>query len=135
MQTFTTASAARARLDSSAIDYAVMPSRDALFPSSSSEPALRMPLLPDSFNVSHKPDTPDGPVAMPEISVVAAHPENVSAVSALTEVEGMAADGVELRFVHELEKPKVKEGGMIRDLWKGLMDDVFGEESKGRPAV
>jgi hypothetical protein len=71
----------------------------------------------------------------PEIHVVAANPENV--VSAVSEVEGMDVHGVELGFVHTLEGAKdkvVEEGGMIRDLWKGLMEDVFGPEQKAKTA-
>jgi hypothetical protein len=130
MQTFTTTSSRTARSDTSTIDYCLMP---VLSTSSAPQPPLRVPLLPDSFAISHAvPDTPDAPLAMPEISVVAAHPENVSAVSPLTEVEGMGADGVELGFVHDMERKKVEaqEGGMIKDLWKGLMEDVFGEEKR-----
>ena len=136
MQTFTTSSSPSARADSSTIDFAVMPSHEALFPqTTSSVSSLRVPLLPDAFDVSHaEPDTPDSPLPSPEISVVAADPDSVLAVSPLTEVEGMGADGVELGFVHGLDGGKKAEredgGGMIRDLWKGLMDDVFGEEKK-----
>ncbi|KAH8911933.1 hypothetical protein BR93DRAFT_963144 [Coniochaeta sp. PMI_546] len=128
MQTFTTSSHPRARADTSSIDFAVMPSREALY-TASTEPALRVPLLPDSFTLAHAPETLDSPLPAPEISVVAADPDNVVAVSPLTEVEGMGADGVELGFVHGLGSQKAeKEPGMIRDLWKGLMEDVFGEE-------
>jgi hypothetical protein len=140
MQTFTTSSAPRARADTSTIDYFVLPPPETLHQSSSSssgEPPLRVPLLPDNFTTMHAPETPDGPLLQPEICVVAADPDNVSAVSPLTEVEGMGADGVELGFVHGLGKKSQKEerGGMIRDLWKGLVEDVFGEEQpKVKPA-
>lgn len=139
MQTFTTTSAARARADTSTIDYAVMPGPEALY-AAPSDPVLRVPLLPDNFTAVHARETPDAPLPQPEISVVAAAPENVAAVSPLTEVEGMGADGVELGFVHglggarEAEGRAGNEGGMIRDLWKGLMEDVFGEEKKPKIA-
>ena len=58
--------------------------------------------------------------------------------AALTEVEGM---GVELGFVHLLEENQRGEEesfemgrGMIRDLWRGMVEDVFGKEG-GKPAV
>lgn len=131
MQTFTTSSSPRARADTSTIDHFVMPDPEAL-DAASSEPALRVPLLPDSFTVAHAPETPDAPLPSPQISVVAANPDDVMPVSPLTEVEGMGADGVELGFVHGLEgkEPEREEGGMIRDLWKGLMEDVFGEQKE-----
>lgn len=132
MQTFTTSSRPRARADASTIDYAIMPSLEPA--SQAAEPAIRVPLLPDSYTVAHQQaETPDAPLPAPEISVVAADPDSVLAVSPLTEVEGMGADGVELGFVHGLEsggKTAQKEPGMIRDLWKGLMEDVFGEDKK-----
>ncbi|OIW23721.1 hypothetical protein CONLIGDRAFT_719324 [Coniochaeta ligniaria NRRL 30616] len=132
MQTFTTTSSPSARADTSSIDFAIMPSPSSLY-TVSSPPTLRVPLLPDSFTLAHAPETLDAPLPKPEISVVAASPENVLAVSPLTEVEGMGADGVELGFVHGLGgKEAEAEGGMIRDLWKGLMEDVFGEE-KNKP--
>ncbi|KAB5554606.1 hypothetical protein GE09DRAFT_1222094 [Coniochaeta sp. 2T2.1] len=137
MQTFfTTSSRSQARSDTSTIDYAIMPPSSALYSvSPNTDAVLRVPLLPDSFTVTHTtPETHDPPLPSPEISIVAANPENVLGVSPLTEVEGMDAQGVELGFVHGLETQKggrkEEEGGMIRDLWKGLVEDVFGEEKK-----
>ncbi|KAM0333542.1 hypothetical protein ACHAQA_002207 [Verticillium albo-atrum] len=78
----------------------------------------RMPLLPDSF-ARHLPEAPEARPLEPEISVVAADPANVLPVAALTEVEGMGIDGVELRFVHDAV-PAQQDGGMLRDLWQGL---------------
>lgn len=141
MQTFTTSSSRPARADTSTIDFAVMPGPEALY-AAPADPALRVPLAPDSFTVGHaQAETPDAPLPRAEISVVsAANPEDVLAVSPLTEVEGMGADGVELGFVHGLgaaaagRSERGEEGSMIKDLWKGLMEDVFGEDKKPRVA-
>lgn len=54
----------------------------------------------------------------------------------------MGVDGIELGFVHGLEGSGRSSGGdellggqgMIRDLWKGLVDDVFGGEAKAKAA-
>lgn len=80
----------------------------------------------------------DAPLPQPEILVVAANPELVRA-SALTEVEGMGVDGVELGFAHLLgrESEAVEESyemgeGMIRDMWRGMVDDVFGGSSASK---
>ena len=124
-----------ARLDKSTIDFAVMPTTASLFPPPSTEPFihLRVPLAPDNYAPSrlHEPDAPVTPLAAPEIVVMAAHPENV-APAALTEVEGMGIDGIELNFVHDVHAAADAEGerepGMLTDLWKGLLDDVFGEK-------
>jgi hypothetical protein len=94
---------------------------------------IRVPLLPDNFAPDrsqlegHLPEETDGPIPAPEISVTALHPENV-VPAALTEVESINPDGVELSFMHDEEEnqPTGAEGGMIRDIWHGLMDDLFG---------
>ncbi|KAH6627082.1 hypothetical protein B0J18DRAFT_409301 [Chaetomium sp. MPI-SDFR-AT-0129] len=98
-------------------------------------PHLHVPLMPDNTSPPaqfRRQEAPDAPLPQPEILVVAANPELVRA-SALTEVEGMGVDGVELGFAHLLgrESEAVEESyemgeGMIRDLWRGMVDDVFG---------
>jgi len=134
---FRTSRPTAARLDTSTIDFAVMPTTASLFAPPSTEPFvhLRVPLAPDNYAPArlHPPDAPVAPLAAPEILVLAAHPENV-APSALTEVEGMGLDGVELNFAHDVhaaaDKDDEREPGMITDLWRGLLDDVFGETKK-----
>jgi hypothetical protein len=143
MQTFnisTTSPRSFTPTSSRPVDFTVLPSQDHLYPPSASFSSIRVPLLPDNYSPDRSspalaPETPDGPLMTPEIHVVAANPENV--VSAVSEVEGMDSRGVELGFVHALEGVKekaVEEGGMIRDLWKGLMEDVFGSEQKAKTA-
>ncbi|KAK7972968.1 hypothetical protein PG996_007190 [Apiospora saccharicola] len=119
------------------VDSTVLPNFN-FMESSASEGSLRVPLLPDNYSVAYAPEAADEPVAMPEISIVAAHPENVSP-AALTEVEGMTMDGIELKFAHEntkygastTESSYSEQGsGMIKGMWNGLLDDVFGESSK-----
>lgn len=117
------------------MDRVVFPGSASLDGSSSDPFAhLRVPLLPDNFAAHHTPDVADGPVAPAQISIVAANPELVSP-SALTEVEGMGIDGVELRFVHAEEAKSGQEQGMLTDLWKGLVDDVLGSKSKTNVAL
>ncbi|KAH8671057.1 hypothetical protein BX600DRAFT_237636 [Xylariales sp. PMI_506] len=134
MQTFSSSSSRPRAVEQHSIDYAVLPSWESLqAPQTDSASRLRVPLLPDNFLAHHAPEASDAPLPMPEISVVAADPENVS-ISALTEVEGMGIDGVELKFAHE--GPVVeREPGMLTDLWKGLVDDVLGEQSHRKLAV
>lgn len=143
MQTFnisTTSPRSFTPTSSRPVDFAVLPSQDHLYPQSDSFSSIRVPLLPDNESPNRSdpalaPETPDGPLMTPEIHVVAANPENV--VSAVSEVEGMDVHGVELGFVHSLDGVKdqvAEEGGMIRDLWKGLMEDVFGPDHKAKTA-
>jgi hypothetical protein len=139
-RTLQTTTAAFARLDTSTIEFAHLPSTAqlALDPSApdDSDPfsRLRVPLLPDNFEPDrsqldgHSPEELDGPIAPAEISVIAAHPEQV-VPAALTEVVGVDPDGLELSFVHEGEEQQQSvgaEGGMVRDIWAGLMEDIFG---------
>lgn len=138
MQTFNfrTSVPKEARLDISTIDFAVMPTLTA---EAASDFTLRVPLLPDNYEPDrqsldgHTPEVADGPLASPQIVMVAGHPENVVAASALTEIEGIGIDGVELQFAHLPIAGSTEESsasadsssrGMARDLWKGLMEDL-----------
>ncbi|CAK7270579.1 hypothetical protein SEPCBS57363_004174 [Sporothrix epigloea] len=138
MQTFNfrTSVPKEARLDVSTIDFAVMPSLTA---EAARNFTLRVPLLPDNYKPDrqnldgHTPEVADGPLASPQIVVVAGHPEDVVAASALTEIEGMGVDGVELQFAHlpisggteaSTSSTDSTSRGMVRDLWKGLMEDL-----------
>ncbi|KAK1704946.1 hypothetical protein BDP67DRAFT_207599 [Colletotrichum lupini] len=101
---------------------------------------MRMPLLPDSFTTKHQSlyeqapaSAADAlPLSKPEISIVAAHPENVTTAAALTEVEGFGVDGVELKWAHDGEAAAETEAHQpgLRDLWKGLVDNVVGSSQK-----
>lgn len=136
MQGFRTSAPKPTRMDTSTIDFAYLPNLHE--PESTYDPYLniRVPLLPDSkFTPSNRqPEHRDAPLPKPEIVVIAANPDIVYTASALTEVEGMGVDGVELGFIHDLEAPRrggyqdelLGGQGMIKDLWKGLVDDVLG---------
>ncbi|KXX74175.1 hypothetical protein MMYC01_209149 [Madurella mycetomatis] len=98
---------------------------------------IRVPLLPDNVSPPawfRQPEVPDAPLPRPEIVVVAPDPAR-DLPAALTEVEGMGVDGVELKFAHELGREnEAAESfemgqGMIRDLWRGMVEDVFGPPS------
>ncbi|KAI1817369.1 hypothetical protein GGS20DRAFT_34020 [Poronia punctata] len=133
MQTFSS-SAAASNITAKTIDNFVFPGSAAL-QGASEDPFtnLRVPLLPDNVAFQHTPETRDAPVTAPEISIVAAN-LNTSSPIALTEIEGMGVDGVELQFVHEAESEQ--EPNMLTGLWRGLVDDVFGQQSsKGKLAI
>ncbi|KAF6816650.1 hypothetical protein CSOJ01_02825 [Colletotrichum sojae] len=134
MQTFSSASP-HSSLHLASMDFTVLPA--SYEPIAHNEFAgMRMPLLPDSFTVKHQSmyeQTSASASAeeekMPQISVVAAHPENVTTASAMTEVEGFGVDGVELKWAHEAE-PAAEEQHQpgLRDMWKGLVDEVVGRK-------
>ncbi|KAL1864875.1 hypothetical protein Daus18300_007442 [Diaporthe australafricana] len=152
MQGFHTTPAPRyAQADVSTIDFAVLPSREALWPSAPEGAAfsrVRVPLLPDNFapnRAAFAPEAADAPLRAPEIVVMAADPSSVNAVSALTEVEAFSPDGVELSFAHAFggggsggrgaAQEESYAGGMLKDLWAGLKEDVLGPASQAKPAL
>jgi hypothetical protein len=149
MQTFHHSAPKPTPTSSSTIDRAILPDLSSPSESEEYDPYLhiRVPLLPDNTVpppvTFHQPEAVDAPLPHPEILVVAANPEQVLP-AALTEVEGMGVDGVELGFVHLLGREGEKEesfemgAGMIRDLWRGMVDDVFGSSrgsTGGKAAV
>ncbi|GKT44777.1 uncharacterized protein ColSpa_04958 [Colletotrichum spaethianum] len=133
MQTFSSSASSAAPIAS--MDFTTLPM--SYEPQVSNEFAgMRMPLLPDSFTTKHQslyeqPAVEDLPLSRPEISVVAAHPENVTTAAALTEIEGFGVDGVELKWAHESEAAaeEAYQPG-LRDLWKGLVNDVMGSQQQ-----
>ncbi|KAJ2990354.1 hypothetical protein NUW58_g2998 [Xylaria curta] len=133
MQTFS--STATPTATSKSVDNIVFPG-SAVFDGASQDPfnSLRVPLLPDNVMFQHTPEAPEAFDVVPEISIVAANPDLVSP-AALTEIEGMGMDGVELKFIHDAESSE-QEPGMLTDLWRGLVDDVLGQQSsKGKLAL
>ncbi|KAK0720726.1 hypothetical protein B0H67DRAFT_462688, partial [Lasiosphaeris hirsuta] len=131
MQGFRTSAPKPAQLDTIPIDYAILPDLFTAHYDGAPDPYafIRVPLLPDNHAppaFARMPEAVDAPLPAPEILVVAANPDLVLP-AALTEVEGMGVDGVELGFVRDIGREVEAEGhGMVRDIWKGLVDDVFG---------
>ncbi|KAK0754687.1 hypothetical protein B0T18DRAFT_386525 [Schizothecium vesticola] len=139
MQGFRTSAPKPARAEPPTMDAMRFPDLSALDADAVDPYAhIRVPLLPDNATPApwaRRPEAVDAPLPRPVISVVAARPE-VVLPAALTEVEGMGVDGVELRFAHDLHRGQAEHrleeggGGMIRDIWKGMVEDVFGAEGK-----
>lgn len=153
MQGFHTTQAPRyAQADVSTIDFARLPTREQLFGSPAGQDAfsrVRVPLLPDNFAPnraavpgSFAPEATDAPLRAPEIVVMAADPSSVNAVSALTEVEAFSPDGVELSFAHGFggsgggaAEEESYAGGMLKDLWAGLKEDILSPQGQAKPAL
>ena len=128
MQTFTSSAS---KSSSHALDATVIPDASTLS-STSSQPVdfIRVPLLPDNYSAVHTEPT-SAPVDTPEVTIVASDPENVSPGSGLVEVASAdGPDAVDLGFTrsgsHQGAKEQEDEGNMLTDLWKGMVDDVFG---------
>ncbi|KAK0387373.1 hypothetical protein NLU13_5685 [Sarocladium strictum] len=124
MQTFSSSSASK---QSNTLDSTILPSTS-FFSSSSSSTVddIRVPLLPDAYSITH-PATAAAPISQPEVTIVASDPENVIPGSSLAEVSAAGgADVIDLGFVHSSGQPEAKEeSNMLKDLWKGMMDDIF----------
>ncbi|KAE9579821.1 hypothetical protein CGCF415_v012064 [Colletotrichum fructicola] len=135
MQTFSSSSPASASPALASMDFTVLPASFDAAPAANEFAGMRMPLLPDSFTTKHQSLyeqtlAEDLPLSKPEISVIAANPDNVTTAAALTEVEAFGVDGVELKWAHESEAAAedAHQPG-LRDLWKGLVDDVVGRKA------
>ncbi|OHE97518.1 hypothetical protein CORC01_07133 [Colletotrichum orchidophilum] len=138
MQTFSSsAAAASSPTPISSMDFTILPISYDPVPKNEFA-GMRMPLLPDSFTTKHQSLYEQTaaeealPLSKPEISIIAAHPENVTTAAALTEIEGFGVDGVELKWAHDSEaaaETEVQQPG-LRDLWKGLVDNVVGSSQK-----
>ncbi|VUC27524.1 unnamed protein product [Clonostachys rosea] len=132
MQTFSH-SATASKLDSN-LGTTILPSWDALYSRPSQADATPMvPIVPDNYGVVNV--VVDAPVSAPEVTIVAVDPDRVSASSPFFEVAGL--DGVDLKFAQQPEPAKENtqggdgpSQGMVSDIWKGMMDDVFGRGQK-----
>ncbi|EQK98608.1 hypothetical protein OCS_05682 [Ophiocordyceps sinensis CO18] len=131
MQTFCSTASPASAASSANLDAAVLPSMADLYGSSGPDSHFgpRMPLLPDNYSTAHGPTSGDGPVHPP--SIVAADPDNVLPAAPLSDVEGIGLDAVDLKFAHEHHHDQQRDhegnnGGIIRDLWKGMVEDIIG---------
>ncbi|KAL6892421.1 hypothetical protein HDV57DRAFT_481966 [Trichoderma longibrachiatum] len=132
MQTFSTSSSSTtSSTPSTHLDAAILPSFTTTSSSSFADDFLpRMPLLPDNYAAAHPAPASDPPVSIASSSIVAVNPDAVVPATPLSSLSGVL-DTVELRFVHEPEPARAQaeetsSQGMIRDLWKGMVEDVLG---------
>ncbi|KAK2873234.1 hypothetical protein FQN49_002507 [Arthroderma sp. PD_2] len=132
---FNTSRANRSPQDSSPIDLAYMPSFDS---SSASQSMPRIPTPPDSYtHYDMAPSNPD--VMKPQIYTVSSDmgsngPSPMSEVVDnhalelnpfnLTEAVSKSRDGARASAASEDTL-----GGAVKDLWKGMLDDVKGSQS------
>ncbi|KAK4657097.1 hypothetical protein QC762_209920 [Podospora pseudocomata] len=118
------------------VDSLVLPDLFAMDPNFDPYSNIRVPLLPD--NISGPPSGLFAPEvsdfvpeqAAKEVKIVAANPDSVALP------EGGFVDGVELRFVYQMQPEQSGQqeydemgSGMIKDLWRGLVDDVMGSKN------
>lgn len=139
MQGFRTSAPKPASLDASTIDFAFLPNLPEEVPMVNFA-NVRVPLLPDNYtpdrsaNSAHAIEQLDTALPSPEISVVAAHPENVTVVSALTEVVDNAGLDMDLSFLTAgfgapVEKVSQKSG-QLKEFWDDIVDDIFSSSNR-----
>ena len=134
MQGFQTSAPKQAAHDASTIDFFFFP--EAPEPAQANPFAnVRVPLLPDNYQPDRSPgslhamEELDEAVPGPEIHIVASHPENVSPAS-ISEVAGN--DGLDVDIGHltagftGTSLKDLKEAGVLKELWSGLVDDILG---------
>lgn len=141
MQGFRSSGPTAAAHDKSTIDFFY-------FPEPPEEPPanpfakLRVPLLPDNYspdrsaNSPHAIETPDAAVPTQEIHIVASHPDNVlpTAMSEVVGNDGLDVDIGQLTAgFTSAEVESDQEPGILKEIWTGIVDDVFGPKKK--PAV
>lgn len=133
MQGFQTSAPKQAAKDNSTIDFFFFPEIPA-DPPLNPFSKLRVPLLPDNYNPDRSPnsghalDSLDTAVPRPEISIMAAHPENIhpAAMSEVVGNDGMEDIGHLTTGFTSMLPEVVKEPGAIKELWNGLVDDILG---------
>ncbi|KIN06547.1 hypothetical protein OIDMADRAFT_142100 [Oidiodendron maius Zn] len=101
--------------------------------------ALRVPLLPDTYTPSsfHASESLDTAITGAQIHVVSAHEgERAENVLPLSEIVGNESEERwrDLAVREKETESGEKEQGVLRELWSGIVDDVFGSKG-GKLAV
>lgn len=133
MQGFRSSAPKAAAHDTSTIDFFFFPE---IPPEAPLNPfsRIRVPLLPDNYNPdrsNHAVESLDEAVPRPEILVVASHPEHVlpSAMSEVVGNEGLEVSIDDLTKAFNENTGEVKEEGVLKMMWNGLVDDIFGSKT------
>jgi hypothetical protein len=119
---FNTSRSLKAVKDSSTIDFAFIPDFD---PDTRSAPVeMRVPVILST--TSARVTETEEPVMVPTVHTVGATSTHVHAPSAMFDMTDHIDFQSMASQVTKLTKP-VEEGvGMVRQLWTGLVDDIFG---------
>ena len=121
------------RFDESSIDFAYMPQYT--LTGAAPPEVIRTPLLPHNDSPTGHKD-PDESVIRPQISLVSADSTHIESPSAMSEVTDNSAFDMPLDLTNKMTAAALKmtevpmeqmgEAGILRQLWTGLMDDLFG---------
>jgi len=136
MQGFRTSAPKQTAHHSSTIDSFIFPELPAEL--SDNTYVMRVPLLPDNYTPDrsvgspHELESLDKAVPKQEITVIASHPDHV-VPAALTEVvnnAGLDVDVADLTKSFHQKVEDMKEAGVLKELWRGFVDDILGPKSK-----
>ena len=132
--------------DRSTIDFAYFPLEGSEAATSTS--VMRVPILPNNYSerdMSERHEPMVESVIRPEISTVSANGTHIDNPSAMSDVvDNHAADIDHFDLTKHVTNAASKvvdagteqietNGGAMRSLWEGLMDDVFGERKVAHP--
>ncbi|KAM0432378.1 hypothetical protein ACHAPT_004921 [Fusarium lateritium] len=131
MQTFH--SSAPSRTPATHVDTTVLPKIHPI--PSSNEPIPRVPLLPDNYGAFHHSLSDAADLARGNRPIIfAVDPDVVVPGAPMADMESINLDNVELKFAHEPEPVAATEDGenstFLRDMWRGMVDDVFGSQPR-----
>jgi hypothetical protein len=143
MQGFRTSAPKQAAHDKSTIDSFTFPEVPEP-PPANPFAKLRVPLLPDNYNPdrsansAHAVETLDSAVPAPEIHIVASHPDSVlpAAMSEVVGNDGLDVDIGQLTAgFSSTSSQELKEPGIFKELWSGLIEDVLGAKGTRKVVV
>ena len=133
----------KAPKDSSPIDFAFMPQYTVIEPKQPE--IMRIPLLPNNFFPSRTSEAQEAiePVIRPEISTVSADSTHIASPSAMSEVtdnHAIELDPYDLTSkvtaaaakMTGMPVEKLKEPGVVKEIWNGLLDDLLGSKKMAR---
>ena len=134
---FNTSRANKSVGDSSTIDFAYLPNFDGTLDDGHSN--IRVPIVPDAYDTKSKDVphlAPDGPIMKPEIYTVTQTQADTHAPTAMSEVaDNHAADMDPFGLTETVGKAARKvvdkaggEAGIVKQVWDGLLDDLFGKK-------
>ena len=134
----------KAPKDNSSIDFAFMPQYAILEPKQPE--IMRIPLLPDNYYPPRRSEAHQEavePVIRPEISTVSADSTHIASPSAMSEVtdnHAIELDPYDLTSkvtaaaatMTGMPVEKLKESGVMKEIWDGLLDDLLGSKKAAR---
>lgn len=131
---FNTSRSLKAVGDSSTIDFAFIPDFD---PDTQSAPVdIRVPILPQTtVPFEAVAEEAEEEVMLPTIYTVAADGTHIHAPAAMSEmVDSNQTDfqGLASHVANKISKDVEEGAGMARQIWTGLVDDIFGPKGPAK---